>query len=143
MATTFTIDGNPVPQPRPRVSTRGGFARAYVPASHPIHAYRAAIVAAARTARAKYTGAVRLEVAGVWERPASHWRKDGLKADAPRWPSADGDNVAKGVSDALTDAGVWADDACVVEWQITKRYGERGERGSTTISISEARQPCR
>ena len=27
----FTVLGEPVPQPRPRVSTRGGFARAYVP----------------------------------------------------------------------------------------------------------------
>ncbi len=52
MALTFTVPGEPVPQPRPRVSTRGGFARAYVPAKHPVHAYRDAITAAARTAGA-------------------------------------------------------------------------------------------
>lgn len=137
------IPGQPVPQPRPRVSTRGGFARAYVPAKHPIHAYRAAIEAQARETGATFTGPVRLEVDAVFERPASHWRKAGLREDAPPWPNADGDNIAKGVADALSDAGVWKDDACVVTWLINKRYGERHERGSTKILIAEAAPPCR
>lgn len=141
-ACVLVIPGNPVPQPRARVSTRGGFARAYVPAKHPIHAYRAAIEAKARETAAAFTGPVRLEVDAVFERPASHWRKAGLRDDAPSWPNADGDNIAKGVADALTGAGVWKDDACVVEWRIKKRFGVRGERGSTTVSISEAAPPC-
>jgi Holliday junction resolvase RusA-like endonuclease len=37
------IPGDPVAQPRPKVSTRGGFARAYVDKKHPIHAYKQAI----------------------------------------------------------------------------------------------------
>ena len=50
MAITFHVEGQPVPQPRVRVSSAGGFARAYVPAKHPVHAYRKAIEAAARKA---------------------------------------------------------------------------------------------
>jgi len=50
VAITFSVPGEPVPQPRPRVSTRGGFARAYVPAKHPVHAYRHSLAAAARDA---------------------------------------------------------------------------------------------
>lgn len=43
MSITFTVPGDPVPQPRPRISTAGGFARAYVPEAHPAHAYRQAV----------------------------------------------------------------------------------------------------
>ncbi len=137
MVFTFTVPGNPVPQPRARVSTRGGFARAYTPTKHPIHAYRAAIVAAARAAGAKVSGPARLEVVAVFERPASHWLKSGLKRDAPAWPKGDGDNVAKGVADALTDAGVWQDDSCVVEWLVRKHYCDRRhEHGQTVITVS-------
>jgi Holliday junction resolvase RusA-like endonuclease len=52
---TFVVDGDPVPQPRPRVSTRGGFARAYVPRGHAVHAYRQAIEVAAQAADMKPT----------------------------------------------------------------------------------------
>ena len=44
---TFSVPGDPVPQPRARVSTVGGFARAYVPARHPVHEYREAVAMAA------------------------------------------------------------------------------------------------
>jgi Holliday junction resolvase RusA-like endonuclease len=50
MTVTFTVPGDPVPQPRPRVSTAGGFARAYVPKGHAIHGYRQAVAIAARAA---------------------------------------------------------------------------------------------
>ena len=53
---TFSLPGDPVPQPRVRVSTRGGFARAYVPGKHPVHTYRQAIAAAAVAAGATELG---------------------------------------------------------------------------------------
>ena len=49
------VPGQPVPQPRARVSTVGGFARAYVPKRHPIHAYREAVALAAKLAGLKPT----------------------------------------------------------------------------------------
>jgi hypothetical protein len=37
------IPGEPIAQPRVKVSTKGGFARAYTERDHPIHAYKQAI----------------------------------------------------------------------------------------------------
>jgi len=135
MAITLEVMGQPVPQPRARISTRGGFGRAYTPTAHPIHAYRQAVQLAARDVRV--TGAVRLSIEAVFARPASHWTRTGLSKAAKPWPNADGDNVAKGVADALTDAGVWGDDSCVVDWRIVKRYGARKEQARTLIVIDE------
>jgi Holliday junction resolvase RusA-like endonuclease len=130
------VPGQPVPQPRARVSTRGGFARAYTPKDHAIHAYRQAVGLMARSRR--ITGPVSLVVEAVFERPPSHWRKHDLRPDAPLWPRADGDNLLKGIADAITDAGTWADDDQVVIWSIRKRYAARGEQARTIIAISEA-----
>lgn len=133
----FLIPGQPVPQPRPRVSTRGGFGRAYTPKGHAIHAYRQAITLMAGQQR-KVTGAVELEVEAVFARPPSHWRKHDLRPDAPPWPRADGDNLLKGIADAITDSGLWADDDAVVFWSIRKRWAPRECAGSTLITIREA-----
>ena len=65
----IVVPGQPVPQPRPRVSTRGGFGRAYTPSAHPIHAYRQAITLMARTAK-RIDGAAVLEVEAIFARPA-------------------------------------------------------------------------
>ena len=48
MSISFTVEGDPVPQPRPRITVRGRHGHAYTPGDHKIHAYRAAIAAAAR-----------------------------------------------------------------------------------------------
>ena len=123
MAITFSVPGEPVPQPRPRVSTRGGFARAYVPAKHPVHAYRAAIANAARAAGAGVHGEpVGVLIDLVWERPKSHLRKSGVKPDAPQYPRCDVDNAAKAVLDALNGVA-WEDDSQVCSLTVAKHYG--------------------
>jgi hypothetical protein len=73
-AIAFTVLGDPVPQPRPRVTTKGKFARAYTPSSHPINGYRAAIAEAARQAGAKPVADMPLtiEIDFVFSRPKSH-----------------------------------------------------------------------
>jgi Holliday junction resolvase RusA-like endonuclease len=131
------VPGQPVPQPRPRVSTRGGHGHAYTPTKHPIHVYRQAIELVARASHKTITGPTALVVDAVFERPPSHWRKHDLRPDAPPWPRADGDNILKGVADALTDAGVWPDDDQVVCWSIRKRYAARNENARTIITIRE------
>jgi Holliday junction resolvase RusA-like endonuclease len=137
MDIVLEVPGQPVPQPRPRVSTRGGFGRAYTPTKHPIHVYRQAIKLVAMASGKKIKGPTALVVDAVFERPPSHWRKHDLKPDAPPWPNADGDNVLKGVADALTDAGIWGDDDQVVFWSIRKRYAARDEQARTIITIRE------
>ena len=133
MALTFTVPGEPVPQPRPRVSTRGGFARAYVPAKHPVHAYRDAIAAAARVAGAGVHGEpVSVVIDFVWERPKSHMRKSGVKTDAPVLPRPDLDNTTKAVLDSLNGVA-WEDDSQVQRLVVEKSYGPEAR---TTVRIT-------
>jgi Holliday junction resolvase RusA-like endonuclease len=133
MAIAFSVPGDPVPQPRPRVSTRGGFARAYVPAKHPVHAYRQAVAAAAREAGAGVHGdEVEVVIDFVFGRPKSHLRKHGLKADAPRTPRPDLDNTTKAVLDALNGVA-WEDDSQVARLVVSKSYGTEAR---TTVRIS-------
>jgi Holliday junction resolvase RusA-like endonuclease len=133
MAITFSVPGDPVPQPRPRVSTRGGFARAYVPKTHPVHAYRAAIAEAARAADAGVHGdPVEVVIDFVFARPKSHSNKSGLKPDAPRLPRPDIDNLEKAVLDSLNGVA-WEDDTQVARVVKEKSYGTEGR---TTVRIS-------
>ena len=133
MAIAFTIPGDPVPQPRARVSTRGGFARAYVPATHPVHAYRQAVADAARAAGAGVHGEpVSVVIDLVWERPKSHMRKSGVKPDAPVLPRADVDNAAKAVLDSLNGVA-WEDDSQVQRLVVEKSYGAEAR---TTVRIA-------
>ena len=132
MAVSFEVEGDPVPQPRPRVSTAGGFARAYVPKGHAVHAYRAAIAAAARAAGVTQADEpLNVVIDAVFARPKSHMRKAGVKPDAPSLPRPDVDNVAKAVLDALQD--VIGDDTNVARLVVEKSYGTEGR---TTVRIS-------
>ncbi len=126
------MHGEPVPQPRPRVSTRGGFARAYVPKEHPVHAYRKAIAEAADEAGlVAQDEPLNVVIDAVFERPKSHLNKAGVKPTAPRLPRPDVDNLAKAVLDALQD--VMGDDTLVARLVVEKSYGQEAR---TTVRIS-------
>ena len=132
MAITFSVPGNPVPQPRARVSTRGGFARAYVPSKHPVHDYRTQLAVAARRAGLTPTGEpLSVVIDAVFERPKSHRNKIGVKGTAPKLPRPDVDNVAKAVLDSLQD--VMGDDTMVARLVVEKSYGEEAR---TTVRVS-------
>jgi len=131
---TFVVPGEPVPQPRARVSTRGGFARAYVPRQHPVHAYRDSIAITATAAGATVTeDAVSVTISATFGRPKSHRNKGGLKKTAPLLPREDVDNLSKAVLDALTGVA-WHDDKQVASLHIVKRYGTAG---ATEVSIAK------
>ena len=133
MNIAFDVSGDPVPQPRPRVSTRGGFARAYVPQKHPVHAYRRAIAFEAIKAGATPgRGTVNVVIEAVFVRPKYHKTKRGVKVTAPEIPRQDVDNVAKAVLDALNGVA-WVDDTQVARLVIEKSYGDEGR---TTVEIS-------
>lgn len=122
MNVTFTVLGEPVPQPRPRVSTRGGFARAYVPAKHAVHAYRKAIAQeATRAGVRRYESPIEVFIEATFKRPKSHLTKRGVKSTAPTLPRPDVDNIAKAVLDSLQD--VMGDDTNVQRLTVEKRFG--------------------
>ena len=134
--------GTPVPQPRPRLSTRGGFARAYTPSDHPVVAYRAGIASAAARAMPKrelngrLASGVRIEVWCVFQRPPSHYKAAGkLREKAPQWPRPDIDNLLKGVMDALKTAAAYEDDVVVVKGLVRKRYVSARVRAHTVVRL--------
>ncbi|NBW15346.1 MAG: RusA family crossover junction endodeoxyribonuclease [Caulobacteraceae bacterium] len=133
MSISFTVEGDPVPQPRPRITVRGRHGHAYTPGDHKIHAYRAAIAAAAVEAGATPTDAapITLIVDLVFARPKSHFRKSGLRDDAPKLPRADCSNCLKGIEDSLNGVA-WADDTQVGRVVVEKSWGTEGR---TTVRI--------
>jgi len=120
---TFTVPGTPVAKGRPRLSTRGGFARAYTPAR--TVAYEGLIALAAQdemAGRGLLEGPLSLSVIATFQIPAS-WSKK--KAASASWHTGkpDGDNLLKAVGDGLNGV-VWKDDSQVASAKIIKRYGE-------------------
>ena len=120
----FSVPGTPVPQPRPRVTTQGGYARAYTPSDHPINAYRKAIESAARAAGAVpiNDAPLVLEVDLVFPRPKSHLTKSGVKSTAPQLPRCDVSNCLKGIEDALNGVA-YVDDSQIGLVVARKSWG--------------------
>lgn len=133
----LVIPGEPIPQPRPRVSTVGGFARAYVPAKHPVHAYRERVAQAAINAgiRTYRRGPLEVTLEFWFERPKSHLNKAGQVK--PKFldaiPAGDIDNLEKSVLDGLGD--LIGNDKRVVGVHKFKRYTTN--EGRTCVCLSE------
>jgi len=137
MVITFSVQGTPVPQPRARVSTIGGFARAYTPAGHAVHGYRRSIAHAAADAGLRVlTGPLEVVIDAVFERPKSHFLKSGLKPSAPEDPLPDVDNLAKSALDSLHE---FFNDRQVRRLVVEKSYGTEAR---TTIRITQVPAGC-
>lgn len=132
----FWVPGVPVPQGSHVGNGRGGV-RAVNAAA--LDAWRKAVaVVAVREmpgAVAPADTAVDLTCVFRLPRPKSHYgtgRNAGvLRASAPAFPTRQGtkdaDKLARAVGDALTMAGVWADDAQVCDLRAAKRWeADRG-----------------
>jgi Holliday junction resolvase RusA-like endonuclease len=132
-AITFSVPGDPVPQPRVKISTRGGFGRAYVEAKHPVHAYRKALQLAAVDAGLRpTTGLVEVIIDCVFARPKSHMTTKGnLRKGVPMLPRPDVDNLAKSALDAI--GPVLGDDSQVKRLVVEKSYGKEPR---TTVRIT-------
>jgi Holliday junction resolvase RusA-like endonuclease len=115
------IPGEPVAQPRVKVSTRGGFARAYVDAKHPIHAYKQAIRLACVNAGGELLdGPVEVRIACWFERPKGHSKKRRQQRE-PKTTKPDLDNVGKAILDALNEIA-YNDDGQVYRLTVEKWY---------------------
>lgn len=132
-----TILAEAVPQPRPRVTTRGGHGHAYTPKDHPVNAWRE-LVRENFTNRERFRAClVRVRIAVAIQRPKSHYTAKGaVKASAPPLPRPDLDNYAKAILDALTDSGIWDDDSQVADLRVMKVWADRSETEITISSIN-------
>ena len=122
---SFFVHCEPVPQPRAKVSTRGGFARAYVDKKHPSHALKQAIREA--FVGEKLNGPIACDLLLRFIRPKSHTRKQ----RECEWHTgkADIDNLQKLVFDALNGLA-YDDDKQIAFVAAYKRWGsDEADRG--------------
>jgi Holliday junction resolvase RusA-like endonuclease len=133
---TLTIPGPPVAQPRHRISTRGGFAKTYLPKDHPVHVFKQAIRLQA-AGGVVFSGPVGVTIRAYFPMPAS-WSKKKQRQHALRWHTQkpDGDNLAKAVLDALSEH--WTDD-CQVCWLSVRKRWYSGT-GLTQITVCEIQE---
>ena len=123
------VHGDPKGQPRPRAYNRNGKVGMYDAGT--ADGWKASIQFAALAALedvpvVPLAGPFSVEIAFCMKRPKSHFRANGdLKETAPTFVSKkpDIDNMAKAVLDALTQAGVWRDDAEVSVLGCIKKFG--------------------
>jgi Holliday junction resolvase RusA-like endonuclease len=131
------------PDSRPRAAPRYGAGGRIVGArAHHSSAYTAWKAAAAAEARACWDGRpaldgpVQVHICAVLSPPKAARPMGGApRRWAPRKP--DVDNVAKGVLDALTDAGVWMDDAQVVALSVHRCWGAVDARARGAEAVVE------
>lgn len=127
MIASFVLTGIPVAKGRPRLSTRGGIARAYTPAK--TRRFETEVSEAARAAIGPidpYAGAVELEAHFFLPIPKSWPKRDKLAALEGRLHpegKPDLDNFAKALADGMNGV-VYADDSQIVSYRLTKRYGD-------------------
>lgn len=142
-AVLITVDHPPIAQPRHKISTRGGFARAYIAKTHAIHGYKEAVGKAAEFIE-PLEGALEMELWCFFKRPESHFKtKKGqvtseLKPSAPMFYDKipDCDNLAKAVMDALNKL-TYSDDKIIVDLHVRKRYASESWPVGVVIGIRE------
>ena len=128
----FWVPGVPAPQGS-KIRTRYGMREA----SAKVKPWREAVKHAAMTAmdddddfQPIEQDGVHLRIRFIFKRPQSHYgtgnRWNILKerfANARMTRKPDVDKLCRATMDALTEAGVWADDSQVCDLQATKKYG--------------------
>lgn len=123
MQVTFTINTQPIAKGRPRLTTRGGFARAYTPRK--TADYELAVRAACAKAMAD-TPPLEGPVAVVLDfyiQPPKSWSKRKKAAPPMHTGRPDLDNLTKSVLDGMNGVA-WLDDGQVVIIRASKQYGD-------------------
>ena len=126
---TIIIHGTPKAQPRVKAYRRGAHAGVYTPST--ADAWKEQVMLAAGLYRGQFTtGPLRLEVEFFLPRSKAH-KHDDYVAVKP-----DLDNLLKSTMDALSQAGVWRDDAQVVAVVASKRYEAENREIGAVIKVT-------
>lgn len=138
----FRVDGEPKAQPRPRAFAFHGHARMYDAGTSNGWKKLIAFAAKPHCPKTPFQGPLRVNLHFWFARPKSHYGKRKgkpyIKESAPRSMTnkPDVDNLAKAVMDALTDVGIWSDDAQIIITEITKRWSDDDSQG-VDVEIEE------
>ena len=118
------VRGNPIAQPRPRITVRGRHGVAYVPRGHAIHEWRAAIREEMERCVSESGQAFPIRGVSLHVMMAFHLRKP--KSNRKRLPISrpDLDNLAKAVLDAGNGV-IWSDDSQVTTVVMNKRWHDK------------------
>lgn len=139
-ALQIVVHGTPAPQGSKRHLGNG----IMVESSKKVNPWRQDVRAAALDAieaggETFPTGGVVLDVTFRLARPKGHYRTgrhaSSLRPSAPSFPSVKPDvsKLMRSTEDALTEAGVWRDDAQVVDGIVRKRYADDEPVGATIV----------
>lgn len=140
MATiSFVVPAVPIAQPRQRHAVIGGHVRNYTPKDHPVQAYKAAVILAAKQAgiRTPLDGPVRLDIDFYLPRPKRLMRRKDPDGPILHTVKPDKDNLEKATMDALKGL-LWRDDAQICDGRVRKWYAEKDGAPRVEIVLEEA-----
>lgn len=138
----FVVPGLPVAQPRQRhriVKGAGGrvFSSNYTPKDAPVASFKARVAMACREvySGAPLDGPLAVRLLFLLPRPkVMMWRKRPMPR-VPHTSRGDVDNFAKSSLDALSDAGLWRDDAQVARLLVEKWIAAGDEQPRTEVEV--------
>ncbi len=131
------IRGEPIAQPRPRVVTIAGRARAIsAPRKHPVTDWKKRImVALAQQFDGEILdGPIHLDVLFLMPRPKRLYRKKDPLGEVWHTSRPDADNLIKAVKDAMNSI-VWKDDSQVCELVVTKKYHGKNGHPAAVVEV--------
>lgn len=123
----FEVDGNPRGKQRPRVVTRGGFARAYTPKETVDYENSIRRSYKYMTGNRLFNSAIEADIIAEFAIPKSARKRDipkMLKNEIPYLSKPDCDNIGKVVLDGLNNIA-YSDDSHVINLNAKKKYGKK------------------
>lgn len=135
MTFSCVLPVDPMPMPRPKVTTRGKHPHAYIPTKARQYIDNCAVIMGAHWRQPPMEGPVAVYVTFIHKRPLRLNRRSDPSGRLWKDTRPDLDNLVKATLDSAQGAGVIADDGMVVLLEARDMYGEKGERGKIEIEI--------